>query len=93
MIIFGWGHQTTKNIGLTHEMPCGNCNNDTTFDLTRYRTWFTLFFIPVIPYENKYFLSCPICTRGVVLDNTQLETIQPMAELNKSLVDGHVTEV
>jgi len=55
MIIFGWGHQTIKNIGPTFKNHCSHCNNEDYWTLTKYTTWFTLFFIPVIPYSIKYF--------------------------------------
>lgn len=37
------------------------------------RTWFTLFFIPVIPYENKHILLCEICSNGVVLGDASVD--------------------
>jgi len=92
MIIFGWGHQTTKNFGPTFKNHCGHCNNDEYFALNRIMTWFTLFFIPVIPYSIKYFLSCPICQYGLVLNDEQIGKIKPVAEANQSLIDGKITE-
>lgn len=93
MIIFGWGHQTIKNIGPTFKNHCNHCNNEDYWTLTKYTTWFTLFFIPVIPYSIKYFLSCPVCQYGITLDNNQLEQIKPIAEANQLLIDGKITEI
>lgn len=93
MIIFGWGHQTIKNIGLTFKNHCSHCNNEDYWVLTKYMTWFTLFFIPVIPYSSRYFLSCPVCQYGITLDNNQLEQVKPIAEANQLLIDGRVTEI
>jgi len=92
MIIFGWGHQTIKKIGVVYKNNCSHCNNEVYLELARYRTWFTLFFIPVIPYKTKYFLGCPICQYGVTLSGDQLETIRPLAEANKLLIDGQISE-
>ncbi|MAZ30211.1 hypothetical protein CL655_02910 [bacterium] len=92
MIIFGWGHTTTKNFGPTFEQMCPNCNNSKYWILTRIRVWFTLFFIPIFPYENKYFLSCPICQQGLTLNSQQIDEIKPLAEVNQLLVDGHITK-
>lgn len=92
MIIFGWGHQTTKNFGPTFKNHCNHCNNDEYWVLTRIMTWFTLFFIPVFPYSIKYFLSCPICQYGLTLDSKQIEQIKPIAEANQLLIDGKITE-
>ncbi len=93
MIIFGWGYQTIKNIGPTFKNRCSHCNNEDYWILTKYITWFTLFFIPVIPYSIKYFLSCPICQYGIILDSNQLEQIKPIAEANQLLIDGKITEI
>ncbi|MCU0680136.1 MAG: zinc-ribbon domain-containing protein [Planctomycetes bacterium] len=93
MIIFGWGHQTIKNVGPVFKNHCSHCNNKEYWTLTKYTTWFTLFFIPVIPYSIKYFLSCPVCQYGITLDNRQLEQIEPTARANQLLIDGKITEI
>lgn len=61
MIIFGWGYRRTKSIGPVKESHCGRCNNSVSLELVKLSTWFTLFFIPVFPYENRKLLVCPIC--------------------------------
>jgi hypothetical protein len=92
MIIFGWGHQTRKQIGVTFKNLCNHCHNEDYWVLTRTITWFTLFFIPVIPYSIKYFLSCPVCQYGLTLDSKQIEQIKPLAEINQLLIDGKITQ-
>ena len=91
MIIFGWGRQTIKQIGIVLKRMCDHCNNEEYWVLTRTITWFTLFFIPVIPYSVKYFLSCPVCKYGFDLNGKQVDDIKPLAELNQKLVDGKIT--
>jgi hypothetical protein len=71
--LFGWGHRTTKEMGPTMAGSCGNCRNETWFHLFSYRTWITLFFIPVIPYESRTLLLCPVCTSGLELNGEQVE--------------------
>ncbi|MCK9329515.1 MAG: zinc ribbon domain-containing protein [Candidatus Cloacimonetes bacterium] len=93
MIIFGWGRQTIKNIGPIFKNHCSHCNNEEHWTITKYTTWFTLFFIPIIPYSIKYFLSCPVCQYGTTLDSNQLEQIKPIAEANQLLIDGKITEI
>lgn len=93
MIIFGWGHQTTKNFGPTFKNHCSHCNNDDYWTLARYITWFTLFFIPVLPYSTKYFLSCPVCQYGLTLNSEQVAQFKPIAEINQLLIDHKITEV
>ena len=92
MIIFGWNFQTRKQIGVFFKQVCGHCNNEEYWVLTRTITWFTLFFIPLIPYSIKYFLSCPICQYGLTLDQKQINEIKPIAEVNQQLVDGKITQ-
>lgn len=92
MIIFGWGHQTIKQIGIAFKQLCGHCHNEDYWILTRIMTWFTLFFIPIFPYSIKYFLSCPVCKYGLNLDDKQVDEIKPLAEINQSLVDGEITK-
>lgn len=91
MIIFGWNHQTLKQIGVAFKHLCAHCHNEDYWILTRITTWFTLFFIPVIPYSIKYFLSCPVCQRGLTLDSKQIEEIKPLAEINQLLIEGKIT--
>ena len=68
MIIWGWGHQKTKVYGQLHETEiCVNCNNEMNRVLLRDRTYFTLFFIPLIPYKTAYFSVCPICKDAITL--------------------------
>jgi uncharacterized protein YbaR (Trm112 family) len=91
MIIFGWGHQTIKQIGVVFKKFCDHCHNEEYWILTRTITWFTLFFIPVVPYSIKYFLSCPVCKYGFVLDQEKVSKIKPLAEINQLLIDGKIT--
>lgn len=92
MIIFGWGRQTIKQIGIAFKQICSHCNNEEFWILTRTITWFTLFFIPIIPYSVKYFLSCPVCKYGLTLEGKQLETIKPVAKINQLLANGQITD-
>jgi len=92
MIIFGWGRQTIRRIGIVFKNLCGNCHNEEYWVLTRIMTWFTLFFIPVFPYEAKYNLSCPVCQYGITLKGEQVKQFKPVAEANELLITGKITE-
>ena len=91
-IFFGWGHTTKKVFGPVFKHMCSHCHNEEYWILARVRVWFTLFFIPLIPYENKYYLTCPICEYGMTLNSEQISTFVPIAEVNQLLVDGHITK-
>lgn len=92
MIIFGWGFQTIKNFGPAFRRLCDHCHNEEYWILTRIMTWFTLFFIPIFPYEVKHHLACPICKYGLVLNGDQTSKIKPIAIANQLLVDGKISE-
>ena len=74
--IFGWGRTTVKDHGAFHPMLCPHCDNERYWQLYSKTTWFTLFFIPVIPYSFKYFLLCPICEHGLDLDKRTFDDLK-----------------
>lgn len=92
MIIFGWGFRTIKNFGPAFKNLCSHCNNEQYWNLSRVMTWFTLFFIPVFPYEIKYHLLCPVCKWGIELNQKQINDIKPIAEANQLLIDGKISQ-
>src|SRR5438046_396608 len=70
MILFGWGGGKPKDLGPALPFECARCGKE---GFARYFTvtkWFRLYFIPVIPYQTKHFLVCPVCTAA-----TELKTI------------------
>ncbi|MCD4761558.1 zinc-ribbon domain-containing protein [bacterium] len=70
---------------------CSHCNNEDYWQLVKMTTWFSLFLIPLIPYENKYMLICPICEYGVKLNSDQFSEYKPIADANTELVKGNIT--
>ncbi|HEV7449468.1 MAG TPA: zinc-ribbon domain-containing protein [Candidatus Paceibacterota bacterium] len=91
MIIFGWNFQTTWFIGPVFKRTCDHCNNEEFWTLVRRTTWFTLFFIPVIPYKTEWLLLCPICKYGLDLKQDQVDILRPIAEVNQLLNTGVIT--
>ena len=90
--LFGWGHRTTNEQGPTIPIECPNCSNQTWLHLLSYRTWFTLFFIPIIPYESKNLLLCPVCTKGVELSGDQVPRAQHLNVLATSFLADEIPE-
>jgi hypothetical protein len=43
------------------ERPCSKCARATVHMALEYRSWFTLFFIPVIPFGTSYLTRCNLC--------------------------------
>jgi hypothetical protein len=79
LIIFGWGKTTVKNAGQVGPRRCARCNNQTMWALSRVKSWFSLFFIPIIPYRTEYLMLCPICGNGVKLSNKQFYELKDEA--------------
>ena len=92
MFIFGWGRTTIWNVGAVFKQLCSNCHNEEFWVLVRRTTWFTLFFIPVIPYETKWTLICPVCKFGIKLTPAQVKELMPIAELNQLLIQKKISE-
>ncbi|MFZ5354085.1 MAG: zinc-ribbon domain-containing protein [Bacillota bacterium] len=90
-IIFGWGKQTVKTHGPVHVYHCENCNNDRNWILYSKKTWFTLFFIPVIPYSSQNAILCPVCNYGIKLTKEQFDELKPVAQCNMDLVNKRIT--
>ncbi len=74
MIIWGW-RKMRKVLLDVDEMECSNCHNINRFKLIRYTSWFTIFFIPLIPFKSDYFIVCPICEYGYKIDKIEKERI------------------
>ena len=74
-IIWGIGHRTTKIAGIMTESLCGRCNNRTARKLIKLTSWFTIFFIPVIPYSRQYLLVCPICGQAQQLTKAEFDSL------------------
>lgn len=90
--IFGWGHQSVKNHGPVKVFHCEHCNNEKLWILHSKKTWFTLFFIPVIPYSSDHILFCPICQHGVKLGTEKFKELKLIAECNMDLINKRITD-
>lgn len=90
--IFGWGHQTVKEHGIPGIYHCGNCNNDKPWMLYSRRSWFTLFFIPIIPYASEHLLVCPVCNHGIKLDEQKFKELKAAAESNAQPANNTITQ-
>jgi zinc-ribbon family len=67
MLIFGFNHRKVKKYGPKKSYHCNSCSNIKNWELVEITFWFTLFFIPLIPYEKKYLLVCPVCNNSMSL--------------------------
>ena len=87
MIIWGW-RTTQKEMGVIGIYHCNHCGNDGTWKVTKYVSWFTLFFIPIIPYRFRYFVACPICSYGTELTKKQYNELMEKINRNASITQN-----
>ncbi|MDP4145864.1 MAG: zinc-ribbon domain-containing protein [Bacillota bacterium] len=95
MIIWGWGRITRKIIGPAFQRICSHCNTTQIWRLCIMRTWFTLFFIPIIPYKKRYCVICPNCKSYIELTEQQFEKMKlaiASASNNNSISGNTVDE-
>lgn len=90
--LFGWGRRTLTNHGATYAVKCPNCNNTKFWNLIHLKLWFTLFFIPVFPYESKHLIVCPVCQNGITLKGQQLVRAQKLNHYSLAFVNKTMSE-
>lgn len=76
MIVYGWGKQTRRTLGVVASRKCTHCGSLSDFHLVNIRTWFTLFWIPVIPYNSKHLVLCGQCEWGWQPSEAELPEIK-----------------
>ena len=90
-ILFGFGKKSVKWLAKTPEMICSNCNNVTIFGLAETTTWFTLFFIKIIPYNTQRALICSICNTHIEVSKDECAKLLSDTAENK-VVEEKVEE-
>ena len=90
--IFGWGKTNRKDYGPTYPITCPKCHNDNYWHLLNTKTWFSLFFIPVIPYEYHNYLLCPICSNGIELNRVQTERAKILNNQTSLYLENQISE-
>lgn len=92
MLFFGWSKTTTKHFGHTVAVHCPNCGNEMWMSLYRHRKWFTLFFIPLIPFRSEHFLLCSVCSHSVLLTGERIGQARQLNEWTKGYLEGAIDE-
>lgn len=82
MIIIGWGHRKTQNLGPVEKRNCPNCGNTDFWELHRLKDYATFFFIPVIPYKTEHLLVCPVCKAAYEVTAAELPDFEARARQN-----------
>lgn len=58
---------------------CQRCQRPSAHAVFKLRTWFTLFFIPLVPFSVKYATACPMCGAGTQISKEQAEHMESAA--------------
>lgn len=66
-LIFSIADTKVKHLGNAGLMDCPRCNNTSEWPIHQQKTYFSVFFIPLVPYRTEFTLSCPVCreTRSI----------------------------
>jgi hypothetical protein len=91
-LLFGFGQEKAHDYGPALPVICPNCHNPVHLRLLEIKKWFSLFFIPVLPYESKYMLACEICSRGVPLTERQFERARKVCRAARAYRAGRISE-
>jgi hypothetical protein len=76
VIIFGWGGSKLTDHGAVWRRTCPNCGNSVWFHYAATHSSLRLFFVPIVPYDRKHYLVCPVCSRGPQLDDQALAMVR-----------------
>jgi hypothetical protein len=92
MIIFGYGSGRRKDHGEALPIVCPQCHNSTFYRYISVTSWFSLFFVPLIPVKRRDYLVCPICSRALALRKDQREMASRLVELTARYRSGSIPE-
>lgn len=91
MIIFGKRFINAENLGKALYSRCTNCNKKTWKDLYRGRTWFALYYIPVIPLRKGYQLRCKYCNQDYDIKKGYVKSVLASCYFTQKLIEGKVS--
>lgn len=92
MIIFGFGGSKLTNRGAVWPATCTNCHNQVLLHHITTHASFRLFFVPIVPYNRRHYLLCPICQKGIRLKSIALPQVEAAKQLLVRVRLGEITE-
>lgn len=91
-ILFGFDKETRRDYGAAFPVICPRCHNPTRLRVVEIKKWFTLFLIPILPYESTYWLRCEICSHGVKLSDDQFEKAKRLCRAARAVQEERMSE-
>jgi hypothetical protein len=92
VVIFGAGPGHPEDLGEVAPCVCPNCHNQVFLHHVRSKKSVRLYFVPVVPYGTDDYLVCPVCSRGLQVNNAQLRYVQSMSGATASFRAGRLTQ-
>jgi hypothetical protein len=91
-VLVGFGNEQKRDYGAAVPVTCPNCHNQTYLHLVEVKKRFSLFFVPLFPYDSDYYLLCTVCSRGVELDEEQFEKAKKLCRATRAFREGRISE-
>ena len=60
---------------------CGLCHTPAAQTVSWIRTWFSLFFVPVIPISSRYITTCTMCGRATKITKEDADRYVASAQM------------
>jgi hypothetical protein len=92
VVIFGFGAGSPEDQGEVAPCVCPNCHNQVFLHHVRSKKSVRLYFVPVVPYGTDDYLVCPVCSRGLQVNDVQLRRIRSMSSATASLRAGRLSQ-
>jgi len=80
-----WGFRSSIARLATLLLQCGVCRTPAAHHVTKVRKWFTLFFIPVIPYKTVHFTTCTYCGADLEISAEEATRLEAAAAATSGL--------
>ena len=92
VVIFGFGAGSPEDQGEVAPCVCPNCHNQVFLHHIRSKKSVRLYFVPVVPYGTDNYLVCPVCSRGLQVNDAQLRHVRPMSSATASFRAGRLSQ-
>ena len=92
VVIFGFGAGSPEDQGEVAPCVCPNCHNQVFLHHVRSKKSVRLYFVPVVPYGTDNYLVCPVCSRGLQVNDTQLRHVRSMSSATASFRAGRLSQ-
>jgi len=75
-----WGYRSRNKVMGQFKNTCPQCKKAGFQTVVRSRRWFTLYFIPLIPFSKKSIARCNLCGFQYALNNNQADSLFPKGQ-------------